>query len=496
MPNLNYRGSVADYYVRSNTATNITEDLSENIFDCVCLFLPMSDASANLKAGSYDSAEIANKGYGIIKIDYSNYADIMLATGTMLTDWGVAFNDGANVNLILYVVVFLDTAFAPTVGDKSIVWTPLSKAYNATRQFSFVKAMFSSDLTGKDNHYLDMSLCLGFLCQSDTEFGQFYSFVKANAPEASEPVKLQDVDSSTTNLPTTTVNGAYVEATGQESDFPYTISGFTFNAAGDRAYWSVPSSAWKSTLEVNDTSVCKAISKPRADEVAHCLTLTGTTEAERREWYWGYLNLIANRSLLLMSNTIDLIPCLLRSHFQSENASGLFVGNTDCFDYLLLDGLKPFGNPSVENSEVNENLSTEFYENALAKHICLPISISAASANAVVIDNNRDLSNYPVPARMIQRCIDYTIKQDIANWWAKERNVMCNEATYDNIKAFVSSNVAKFVSASFLYNYSASFPPFSKAKVGNRIVASLAWQATYQDKLGMVVVSGVINFES
>ena len=79
---------------RSSLATE--ENISENIFNAVSIYVPKSLASANLAEGSYDPADITATKYGVIAVNVDNYNKVLKAGGALLSQWLPIFNDGTN----------------------------------------------------------------------------------------------------------------------------------------------------------------------------------------------------------------------------------------------------------------------------------------------------------------------------------------------------------------------------------------------------------------
>ena len=142
--NLNYIGSVAERFMKFRSSLSTEEDVSEDIFNAISIYVPKSLASANLVAGAYDPDEITATKYAVVTVTVDNYTDVLSETGSLITQWLPVFNDGTNSDVTLYLVIFDDTGFAPTVGDASISWSPLTKAFKELYFISFFKTSCSS----------------------------------------------------------------------------------------------------------------------------------------------------------------------------------------------------------------------------------------------------------------------------------------------------------------------------------------------------------------
>ena len=101
-----------------------------NIFNAVSIYVPKSLASTNLESASYDPAAISGDAYGVITVTVDNYKSVFKSTGNLYAQWLPVFNGDTNFNVTLYIVIFDDTGFSPTLGASAISWSPLTKAFN------------------------------------------------------------------------------------------------------------------------------------------------------------------------------------------------------------------------------------------------------------------------------------------------------------------------------------------------------------------------------
>lgn len=446
--NLNYVGSVAERFMKFRSSLAIEEDISENLFNAISIYVPKSLASANLAEGSYNPEAITATNYGVIAVNVDNYNDVLKSGGALLTQWLPIFNDGANGSVILYVIIFDDTTFAPAVSANGIEWSPLSKAFKDLYFISFFKTMFSEHYDGAtvkhdpaeegdydDSNYFDMALCLAQLCEAESTLSFHLCEAHVVVPE----------------------DGA------------------------------------------EDINACKVMSQSRGEETTHCTTLAGSTVATRAQYFWGFLNLIApNHTELHIHNGSFMIPIILGKWFEQTNISGEFVGNKLAKIRLSGTKVKPTGLPSPLDSDVNLNLSRNIYENLDAKFVGYFISISSSTRNNAEFIRDRSIENFPITAYAISKWIDYTASQSLADYVTANRTltepVLANEATYTYIQQLVQGVINTFASTGRIVDIVLKFPPYSEAKKGQSFEGTAVWSARYIDDLESVELSGSITF--
>lgn len=433
--NLNYIGSVAERFMKFRSSLSTEENISEDIFNAISIYVPKSLASANLVAGAYDSSEITATKYAVITVTVDNYLDVLSDTGSLLAQWLPVFNDGANSDVTLYLVIFDDTSFKPTTGDASISWEPLTKAFKELYFISFFKTLFSKSYDKTDPNFFDLSLCLAYQCELESTLSFFLSEVQV----------------------------AIFEKGG------------------------------------TDTNACKVMSLTRGEETSHCTTLTGSEATDRAKYYWGYLNLIAPKHTeLIIHNGSFMIPVLLAKWFEEKNSSGEYVGNSYAKIRLSGTKVKPTGLPSPLDSDVNTNVGSYIYNILDEKNVGYFISISSSSKNNSELITDNSISDYPLPAYMIARFIDYKSSMDMANYATDTSTltepVLVNEQTYKDIQNILIANIKLFSGNNRLTNIVLNFPAFSEVKSGNTIKGKGAWSAVYVGTLESVEISGEITF--
>lgn len=428
---------------RSTLSTE--ENISENLFNAISIYVPKSLALANLSADSYNPTEVTATTYAVIAVTVDNYKSIFSDGSVMLSQWLPVFNDGANSSVTLYIIVFDDTSFTPTITAGSVTWAPLTKAFNELYFISFFKTLFSEHYDGSvvsegdnqydDSNYFDEALALSYLCENESTLSFFLMETKVVVFE----------------------KGA------------------------------------------SDTNACKVMSLERGTETSHCTTLVGSTKVDRAEYCWGYLNLIGfSHTEMHVHNGNFMIPIILGSWFAQDNAIGEFVGNKLAKIRLTGTKVKPTGLPSPLNSDVNLNLDSSIYDILDAKYVGYFISISSSSANNAELVRDRSGANFPITAYMISKWIDYNTSQEFANFASAlatlTKPVLVNQTTYSNLQGMLTLNIQKFAGIGKLENIVISFPPFSEAKQGQSLKGTAVWSAVYVDDIESVDISGSISF--
>ncbi len=442
--NLNYIGSVAERFMKFRSRLASAGEASSNLFNAISIYVPKSLAVANLESSSYTPSTVTPTAYAVIVVTADNYKDVL--KGNLLTQWLPVFNDDTNFDVTLYIVVFDDTDFTPVVADRGISWSPLTKAFNELFFISLAKTMFSEHYDGSsssasgnvydDSNYFDMVLALSNLCELETNLSVCFAEVKLSIP---------------------------------------------------------------ATAETTDANACKILSQTRADETAHCTTLTGSDKADRAQYFWGYLNLIGGvRTMLMVHNGAYMLPIVLGKWFEEKNSAGEYVGNKLAKIRLSNTRVKPTGLPSPLNGDVNLNLIKAFSDNLDDKNTGYFISIADGSLNNAELIRDRSVTDFPVTAYMMSKWIDYNTSQDMAKFVTSEESltkpVLANAQAYQDLQGMLIGNIQKFASLGRLENVRINFPPYSEAKVGNSFRGTAVWSAVYIDDLESVEVSGSITF--
>ena len=196
--------------------------------------------------------------------------------------------------------------------------------------------------------------------------------------------------------------------------------------------------------------------------------------------------------------TYYLVPVILGRWFEERNASGQFIGNKLCKIRLTGNKVKPTGNPSPLNSDVNLNLPKSIYDILDTKNVGYFISIANNSDSNAELLRDRSVNNMPATAYAISKWIDYTTAQDMAKYATALNTltnpVLVNQETYAKVQSFLVNNIAVFATLGRIGNIQIKFPPFAEAKKGNWFEGTAVWSATYIDDLEGVNISGEISF--
>ena len=446
--NLNYVGSVAERFMKFRSALASTEEIDENLFNALSIYIPKSLATAQFESGAYDGSEVTADKFAVITVTVDNYADVLKNTGALYAQWLPIFNDGTNLAVTLYCIVFDDTTFSPTPGAGAISWSPLTKAFKELYFISYLKFMFSEHYDGNkvahepaeagdydDSNYFDLCLCLSALCEGEATLSFFMC-------------------------------EAHLEVFEEGSA---------------------------------DTNVCKVMSQSIGDETTHCTTFVDSTTADRAQYFWGYLNLIGgNRTFFTIHNGSVMLPIVLASWFEDQNDTGEYVGNKLAKIRLQGSKVKPTGLPSELNSDVNKNLGSYIYDILDTKCVAYFIAIDGTTLNNAEMIRDRNIQNFPLTAMMIAKWIDYNTAQDVAHWRDARSTltdpVLCNEEAYAEIQAMLVKRVQAFSGIGRITNIVLDFPPFSEAKKGTNLEGTMVWKATYTDDLGSVTMTGSVEF--
>jgi hypothetical protein len=225
----------------------------------------------------------------------------------------------------------------------------------------------------------------------------------------------------------------------------------------------------------------------------------GSTVADRAEYFWGYVNLLGGEhTQIVLHNGSYMIPIILGKWFEEPNATKQYIGNKLAKIRLSGSRVKPTGNPSPLNSDVNLNMPLDMAEVLDSKAVGYFISIADNSMNNAELVRERTVTDFPVTAYMISKWIDYNTSQDVAKFATTSGTltnpVMVNQKTYSDIQGMLVANIQKFAGLGRLQNIVLDFPPFSEAKKGQWFEGTGVWKATYVDDLEGVEITGSISF--
>jgi hypothetical protein len=256
----------------------------------------------------------------------------------------------------------------------------------------------------------------------------------------------------------------------------------------------------KVTLPVQDpdTNNCWIRSK---NSVAQQMEGLGgsVVDGDRAKYFYGALRLMecVNTWFLVHSEPVNVFVEILAAWFGGKNPSGTYIGNK--LSLLRLSGtrIKPFGYPSWLDNEVNENDAAAF-DGFDAMYVSYLATISDNSKEDCYVSAARGITGFPVGAFMIAKWIDYTSRNDTANFLTdkgtRSSPKLNNAKTYKDVQGIVSNNLSKMVGTERLASFALAFPDFSVAKTGlTKIEAASAWSGTYEDDLDTVTITGGIT---
>ena len=442
--NLNYVGSLAERMMNVSSFIAGTENLESNIFNSISIYVPKSLAVKNLATRFEEPiGTVTPEKYLVVNtVDSTNYNEIL--AGELLKQWLPVFNNGANIDVTLYIIVFDDSSFKLNIESGLPVWKPLTTAFNDLYFISVFKTLFSEHYDGSkvaeqeegnydDSNYFDMALALANLCESEAK-----------------------------------LSVALIEA-----------------------HVVVPTDS--------DTNACKVLSHTRGEEETAAKTFAGSSTATRAEYFWGFLNAMkSSHTMFYIHNGAFMLPIILGKWFEEKNSSGQYIGNKLAKIRLTGSDVKPTGLPSPLDEAVNQNLASKYYANLDDKFVGYFISIADDSLNNAELIRDRSVSNFPITAYLMSKWIDYTTSQDYAKYVADQSTltnpVLANAKSYSDIQTILTRNVQVFTGTGRLTNFKSKFPPFAEAKKGNSFKGVGVWTATYIDDLESVSISGSIQF--
>lgn len=439
--NVNYIGSVAERFMQWRTSLEGEEDNSVNLFNAISIYIPASLGEDNIQDFSASSVSADTPVVKTVTLD--NYTDVL--QGELLTQWLQAFNDGTNMEMILYLIVFDDTGFAPSMGSSNIEWEPLSSAFDKLYHISFFKCMFSELYDGSaaegatdDSNYFDMCLCLAYLCELETTLSQFLCELHV--------------------------------------DFDLIASDLS-----------------------SDDNACKIISLSEAEDTTGGETFTNSTVETRAKFFWGFLNCMTSSHTEVLVHTKQYMqPIRLGLWFTEPNDSGEYVGNALSHIKMTNSKVFPTGGKSWLNQNVYDNMPKKMYTNLDDKNCGYLISVSNKSDNYAEIVRAASVQNSPTNAWNIAKWIDYNCSQVLAEYATDVSTltnpVLCNEETYDYIQKLTALQVQTIAKCKRLTNVVLKFPTYTEAKDGNSFTGVMAWSATYVGDLEEVFISGTISF--
>jgi hypothetical protein len=406
--------------------------------------MPSFLATANII--DYDGTSLTDDVPIVKVVTVDNYESVM--QGSLLAQYAPIFNDGANVDVILYIVVF-NAADATAVQAglvvtaSSIKFPALENAFKETYFIGFYKTMFSETYDGvnTDAAYFDLALCLAYLCQYETTLSYALLFTRVTLP-----------------------------------------------------------------LKATDTNICKIASVDKEVQVAACTALNVTIAdipKPRDAYFWGMLNFMTcdNTMLIVHSEPYNIIPLMLAKYFDvGKNGSGSYVGNKLSNIRLSGSRIKAMGTPSILNASVNANMPLEMAQRLDEMNVAYLVTISDASANDCALVRSTGIQGFPVNAYTIGKFVDYNSSQDAADWITAFETgtnpVLRNEQAYNTLQTIPIGYLQKFVtSPARLEQIRVVFPAFNELpKEKTAFTVTKTWEAKYVDDLASILVTGTIVY--
>lgn len=449
MNNVNYVGSLAERFIQFRSGIEAATEGGGDIFNSVAVYVPSVLVADNLTGVDAPTTPTT---FTVKKVTYDNYAEVL--KGELLRQWGPIFRDGDNVEAALIVVVFYvpdgsgTDVFTDylTVGELSIVYTPLSAAFAETYVAAFWKVMFDPNADGAtgvgdviNQYYFDLSLALAQLCLQQRELSYHLAFVRVAFP-----------------------------------------------------------------LLADDTgNVCKIASINRSKALADATALNMTPTVEylnpRANLFIGMLNLLqaSNTWVAVHSEKFNVFSEVLALMLSAKNESGTFIGNKIAKIRLTGENIKPTGVPSVLDDSMNANLPIAIAERLDSLFVSYLISLTGDSGNNAMLVSSLSVTGTPVLATAISRWVDYTTSKTLALLISSQSTlqnpILKNATTYELIQNTLLANLQRFAKNGRLVNISLNFPQYVELPASpTDIVVSAAWTAEYVSDIGKIVISGTV----
>jgi hypothetical protein len=525
-----------------SSTVDVVVDEKNELFHAISIYVPMSQAGRNIV--DFDPAWVSAEKPAVFTCVLANYKEVM--KGRLLDQWSDAFRQDTNIDLILFVIVFLDdesAAGAWEVDDMSIKFAPLTNAFNKLFFISYVKTLFDetyagepktlpavpgveasqvlritnasgSDTTVPAGTYTvdDGSKVWRFVIASDTLFSDGgYNDHAVTAETVGVDANMSDGTDETSMvspaLPVGVTAICQVFTQGVDELPEREAPSLYFDMALALAYLcklNLSLSYFIPLVKVsyidqkpNPADVCLIRRKTSAEEKEAMLSLeTG----DRSKYFWGALylmNCVQNTWVVVHSEPVNIIPLIFAAWFAARNASGQFVGNKLSLLRLRGTRIKPLGFPSWLNSEVNEN-DADGFDLLDEKNVGYLCTIADNTPQESCISSARSINGTPVAAQMISKWVDYTSAQQCAKFITEDGTltdpVLTDENAYKQIQSIVSNNLFLFTPTKRINNVVMKFPAFGTAKTGmTKLEAASAWKAGYTDDLDEVTVTGGIT---
>lgn len=150
--NVNYRGSFAERNMRFSSVVSSSEAVNVEPFHSLSVYIPSNLAPASIVDYADYEAGLTSVKPLLFTCDYSNYAEVM--KGELLNQFAPVFREGANVDLVLYLIVFHYTGEDHStdvnwdIQSSMIGYSPLTKAFERLFFVSYIKMLFDPMMNG------------------------------------------------------------------------------------------------------------------------------------------------------------------------------------------------------------------------------------------------------------------------------------------------------------------------------------------------------------
>ena len=524
----------------SSVETKRSEE--DDLFNSISLYVPSLLAADNIV--DFDPAWVTAQRPAVFQLDVHNYKESI--KGRLLDQWENVFRQDTNIAVVLYVIVFLcdqSTAAAWEVDDTSIAFAPLTRAYAELFHISWFKFLFdpyydgrpiavpadpgsaasalivlgnsgSGSLTVPVGNYVHNDGVKDWIIPITVETvipgngslpAMQISASTAGSDAALSPgaIDINDV-APNTGLTNLTITVTSVTQGTDPGSGPAEIPSPFFDLSLATAYQAKQDvrlscfvSLVKLALPVQspDTNRCLIRSTGRKGQLERMHSIR---DDDREKYYWGALYLMGckNTWVITHSEEVNVFAEVMAEWFREKNKTGLYVGNG--LSHLRLSGskIKPFGYPSLLDSEVNVN-DAKGFDVLDEMDISYLATISSSSKQDCSLSRARGVLGDSVNAMMITKYVDYTAAQQCADLINDDGTltdpVLTDNEAYKKIQNVFKSLLQSFTKTKRVSAIRMMFPEFSYAKKGLvALEAATAWDARYTDDLDRVTITGGI----
>jgi hypothetical protein len=525
------------------TGTSVVFRENNELFNAVSVYLPMSLAAANIV--DFNPAWVSAQRPAVFTCEVSNYDGIM--KGRLLDQWTNAFRQKTNVDLVIYLIVFLDdasTAGMWEIDDVSIRFAPLTSAFKELFFLSYLKVLFDEHFDGRpvtSPPYAGSPASAGITLENGDGSNPvtvpagnylFNDGVKDWVIPIDVDIVIPASGSVSTTIHATTVGDTAALTAGAlgatvtpslPANVSVEVDSVTQGENPGSAPTETPSKYFDLSLALSyqckldsalscfwtlvkvslpkaavDTNYCLIASKTAAEEREAMLSIQA---GDRAKYYWGALFLMecANTWVAVHSEPVNIIPEILAMWFTARNPTKLYVGNKVHMIRLSGTRIKPLGYPSWISSDVNVNDPATF---AILdeKRVGYLMTISDKTVQDSAVSSARGITGLSMNAVMISKYIDYSLAQDFANMVTDAGTltnpVLTDQEAYEEVQRLTYGKVGLFTKTKRIFNIVMKFPQFSDAKTGlTSLTAATSWSANYKDDLDEITLTGGITEE-